>query len=235
MKNVFFASLFTLAISLVSCAQGNKATNLLSALPANEFQTAIQKQNVQVLDVRTATEFSRGHIKNALQANWNDLKEFESRTQDLDKKTTVYVYCQVGGRSAAAQSYLIEKGFKVVNLEGGLSNWKMNNLPVEGNANVQQMMVSDYDKVLASNNLVLVDIGASWCPPCRKMQPTLDQIKKTQGAKLYFLAVDGGVDMDVMKHVNFETLPTYIIYKNGKEVWRKSGIVEEAEFTKVLQ
>ena len=204
-------------------------------MPANEFQIAIQKQNVQVLDVRTATEFSRGHIKNALQANWNDLKEFESRTQDLDKKTTVYVYCQVGGRSAAAQSYLIEKGFKVVNLEGGLSNWKMNNLPVEGNANVQQMMVSDYDKVLASNNLVLVDIGASWCPPCRKMQPTLDQIKKTQGAKLYFLAVDGGVDMDVMKHVNFETLPTYIIYKNGKEVWRKSGIVEEAEFTKVLQ
>ena len=76
MKNVFFASLFTLAISLVSCAQGNKATNLLSALPANEFQTAIQKQNVQVLDVRTATEFSRGHIKNALQANWNDPKEF---------------------------------------------------------------------------------------------------------------------------------------------------------------
>jgi rhodanese-related sulfurtransferase len=235
MKNVFFASLFTLAISLVSCAQGNKETNLLSTLPVNEFQIAIQKQNVQVLDVRTATEFAGGHIKNALQANWNDSKEFESRTQHLNKNATVYVYCQAGGRSAAAQSYLMEKGFKVVNLEGGMSNWKMNNLPVEGNANVQQMMVSDYDKVLASNSLVLVDIGASWCPPCRKMQPTIDQIKKNQGAKLYFLAVDGGVDMDVMKHVNFEALPTFIIYKNGKEVWRKSGIVEEAEFTKALQ
>jgi rhodanese-related sulfurtransferase len=235
MKNIFFASLFTLAISLVSCAQGNKETNLLSTLPANAFQIAIQKPNVQILDVRSAGEFAGGRIKNALQANWNDPKEFESRTQELDKKATVYVYCQVGGRSAAAQDYLMEKGFNVVNLEGGLSSWKMNGLPVEGNSNVQQMAVSDFEKVIASNNLVLVDIGASWCPPCRKMQPTLDQVKKEQGTKLYFLAVDGGVDMDVMKQVNFEALPTYIIYKNGKEVWRKAGIVAAAEFTKALQ
>jgi hypothetical protein len=41
--------------------------------------------------------------------------------------------------------------------------------------------------------------------------------------------------VEVMKHVQFETLPTYIIYKNGKEVWRKSGVLEEAEFNKVLQ
>ena len=215
MKNIFFASLFTLAISIVSCAQTNKDNNAAS-LPANAFQTAIQKPNVQILDVRSAGEFAGGRIKNALQANWNDPKEFESRTQELDKKATVYVYCQVGVRSASAQAYLMEKGFNVVNLEGGLSSWKMNGLPVEGNSNVQQMAVSDFEKVIASNNLVLVDIGASWCPPCRKMQPTLDQVKKEQGTKLYFLAVDGGVDMDVMKQVNFETLPTYIIYKNGK-------------------
>ena len=235
MKNIFFASLFVLASTLVSCAQTNKEAKQALTLPANEFQTAIQQPKVQILDVRTAGEFAGGHIKNALQANWNDAKEFESRTQHLDKNLTVYVYCQAGGRSAAAQAYLIEKGFNVVNLEGGMSNWKMNNLPVEGNSNVQQMAVTDFDKVIASNNLVLVDIGASWCPPCRKMLPTIDSVKKSQGNKLYFLAVDGGVDVEVMKHVQFETLPTFIIYKNGKEVWRKTGIVEEAEFTKALQ
>ena len=154
MKNIFFASLFTLAISIVSCAQTNKDNNAAS-LPANAFQTAIQKPNVQILDVRSAGEFAGGRIKNALQANWNDPKEFESRTQELDKKATVYVYCQVGGRSAAAQAYLMEKGFNVVNLEGGLSSWKMNGLPVEGNSNVQQMAVSDFEKVIASNNLVI--------------------------------------------------------------------------------
>jgi rhodanese-related sulfurtransferase len=235
MKNLIFAGLFTLATALVSCAQTNKETKQALSIPSIEFNTAIQQPNVQILDVRTASEFKSGHIKNALQANWNDPQEFESRTKELDKNSTVYVYCQAGGRSAAAQAYLMEKGFTVVNLEGGMSNWKMNNLPVEGNANAQQMTVSDFDKIIATNNLVLVDIGASWCPPCRKMQPIIDRVKKAQGTKLYVLAVDGGADVEVMKHVQFETLPTYIIYKNGKEVWRKSGVVEEAEFNKVLQ
>jgi rhodanese-related sulfurtransferase len=235
MKNIFFASLLMLAISSVGCAQTNTENSNVLTLPAAQFQTAIQEKNVQILDVRTAGEFAGGHIKNALQANWNDAKEFENRTQHLDKKATVYVYCQAGGRSAMAQAYLIEKGYKVINLEGGMSNWKINNLPVEGNANVQQMLVTDFDKVIASNNLVLVDIGATWCPPCRKMLPTINQVRKEQGAKLYFLAVDGGVDLDIMKHVHFETLPTFIIYKNGKEVWRKAGIVEPSEFNSVFE
>lgn len=231
MKCKFCVSLFALVLFLVSCAQQN---NNATTIAATAFQEAIQKQGAQVLDVRTAGEFQGGHIKNALQANWNDPQEFESRTQHLDKNATVYVYCQAGGRSAAAQAYLIEKGYKVVNLEGGMSNWKMNNLPVEGATNAVQMRVEDFDKVIASNQLVLVDIGAEWCPPCRKMLPTIDQVKKQFAGKFYFLAVDGGVDMDVMKHVQFETLPTFIIYKNGKEVWRKTGIVDAAEFNKVL-
>ena len=236
MKCKLFVSLFAIAFFFVACAQNNsnKTGTIAETFTAAKFKEAIAKPNVQILDVRTAGEYQSGHIQNALQANWNDAKEFQDRTQHLDKSKTVYVYCQAGGRSAAAQAYLIEKGYNVVNLEGGMSNWKMNQLPVEGNANTVQMRVVDFDKVIADNQLVLVDIGATWCPPCRKMQPTIDQIKKEQGNQLYFLAVDGGVDMDVMKHVQFEALPTFIIFKNGKEVWRKQGIVEKAEFDKVL-
>jgi rhodanese-related sulfurtransferase len=235
MKHSFFTSLLLTVLALTSCAQNEKTKKEAINLSAAAFQVAIQKQNIQILDVRTATEYASGHIKNAMQANWNDQKEFENRTQYLDKQKTVYVYCQAGGRSAAAQAYLIEKGFDVVNLEGGLSNWKVKNLPVEGYANTQQMMVADFDKVVASNNLVLIDIGAIWCPPCIKMQPVIEKIKKKMGDKLYFLAVDGGIDIDVMKHLSFEALPTFIIYKNGKEVWRKTGLVEEAEFVKQLK
>lgn len=235
MKHSFFISLLLTVLALTSCAQNEKTKKEAVNLSAAAFQVAIQKQNIQILDVRTATEYASGHIKNAMQANWNDQKEFENRTQYLDKQKTVYVYCQAGGRSAAAQTYLIEKGFDVVNLEGGLSNWKVKNLPVEGNANTQQMMVIDFDKVVASNNLVLIEIGAIWCPPCIKMQPVIEKIKKEMGDKLYFLAVDGGIDIDVMKHLSFEALPTFIIYKNGKEVWRKTGLVEEAEFVKQLK
>lgn len=235
MKCKFCISLLAMAMFIMSCAQSNQKNDTPTTLSAKEFQAAIQKQGTQVLDVRTAGEFMGGHIAGALQANWNDRQEFENRTQHLDKNNTVYVYCQAGGRSAAAQSYLIEKGYKVVNLEGGMSNWKMNGLAVEGNANTTQMRVADFDKVIADNKVVLVDIGATWCPPCRKMEPIIKQIKAEYAGKLYFLAVDGGVDLDVMKHVQFETLPTFIIYKNGKEVLRKTGIVAQEEFIKALQ
>lgn len=232
MKCKICACLFSMAIFLISCAQQNAVNNTISA---QSFQTAIQSSGVQILDVRTSSEYQAGHLKNALQANWNDQKEFESRTQHLDKNSTVYVYCQAGGRSAAAQNYLVQKGFKVVNLEGGMSNWKMNGLPVEGATNVVQMKVEDFEHEISTNKLVLVDIGATWCPPCRKMLPVVNKIKSQFANKLYFLAVDGGVDVDVMKHLQFETLPTFIVYKNGKEVWRKTGIVEKAEFEKFLQ
>jgi len=232
MKCKFCACLFSLAFFVVSCAQQKSENTTISA---QNFQNAIQQSSAQILDVRTAVEYQGGHIKNALQANWNDQNEFESRTQHLDKNKTVYIYCQAGGRSAAAQNNLIAKGYKVVNLEGGMSNWKMNGLPVEGNSNAVQMRIADFDKVVAENKLVLVDIGATWCPPCRKMLPVIDKVKSQFANKLYFLAVDGGIDMDVMKHLQFETLPTFIIYKNGKEVWRKTGIVEEHEFVKILQ
>ena len=242
MKCKFCACLFSMALFFVSCAQQNSVNNnsaiaqssAATTLSAKEFRLVVNNPNTQLLDVRTAGEFQGGHIANALQANWNDQNEFENRTQHLDKNKTVYVYCQAGGRSAAAQAYLMNKGFKVINLEGGISNWKMNGLPVEGDAHKTQMRVLDFDKVIKDNKLVLVDIGATWCPPCRKMLPTIDQIKAKYAGKLYFLSVDGGVDLDVMKHVQFESLPTFIIYKNGREVWRKTGIVAADEFNKVL-
>ncbi len=231
MKCKICASLFALAIFFVSCAQQNTSVKTIAA---QAYMLEIEKQGVQILDVRTAGEYQGGHIKNALQANWNDRSEFEKRTQHLDKKTMVYVYCQAGGRSAAAAAYLTEKGFNVVNLEGGMSNWKINNLPVEGNANAIQMRVEDFESVLSKNNLVLVDIGATWCPPCRKMIPTVEQIKKEYSTRLYFLSVDGGVDIDLMKHLQFQELPTFIVFKNGKEIWRKVGIVTADEFRKAI-
>ncbi len=235
MKNLFFVLVFTMTSALFGCAQKKATENQSITLGVKEFQSAILQQGVQVLDVRDADEYKNGHLKNALLANWKDPKEFQDRTQHLDKSKTVYIYCQAGGRSAAAQSYLIEKGFKVINLEGGLSNWKMNNLPVEGNSNMVQMEVSDFEKVIKGNDLVLVDIGAIWCPPCRKMQPVIDKIKKQFGNKLYLLNVDGGNDIEVMKHVQFESLPTFIIYKKGVEVWRKQGIVASQDLEKALQ
>ena len=235
MKLKCLVSLLFLTTTIMSCAQNNasNASNELT-ISSKAFSAAVAQPGAQILDVRTAGEYQSGHIANALQANWLDPKEFKNRTQHLDKSKMIYIYCQSGGRSASAQAALMEAGFKVVNLEGGMSNWRMQQMPVEGVGNAVQMRVVDFEKVLQTNQYVLVDIGAVWCPPCRKMQPVMDALKQSPPKPFYFLAVDGGQDMDVMKSVKADDLPTFILYKNGVEVWRKVGVAPKEDFEKAF-
>lgn len=231
----YLVSLLFLTTTIMSCAQNNpNKSSIELTISTTAFSTAVKQPGAQILDVRTAGEYQSGHIANALQANWLDPKEFKNRTQHLDKSKMIYIYCQSGGRSASAQAALMEAGFKVVNLEGGMSNWRMQQMPVEGIGNAVQMRVVDFEKVLQSNQYVLVDIGAVWCPPCRKMQPVMDALKQTPPKPFYFLAVDGGQDMDVMKSVKADDLPTFILYKNGVEVWRKVGVAPKEDFEKAF-
>lgn len=77
-----------------------------------------------LVDVRTPEEFADGHLPDAKNINLFD-EDFTARFAEFNKKTTIYVYCRSGGRSARAQKILRETGFsKVVNLEGGFLAWK---------------------------------------------------------------------------------------------------------------
>lgn len=241
MKLKCIASLFFITTTLLSCAQqsnqqnGTAQNNAMElTVDAAKFSQAIAEPGAQILDVRTAGEFQSGHIANALQANWLDEKEFKNRTQHLDKTKTIFIYCQSGGRSASAQEALMQAGYQVVNLEGGMSNWKMQQMPVEGSGNGVEMRVADFQKLIQSNAYVLVDVGATWCPPCRKMQPVMDALKQTPPKPFYFLSVDGGQDIEVMKSIQASELPTFILFKNGKEVWRKVGVAPQADFEKAF-
>ena len=95
--------------------------------------------------------------------------------------------------------------------------------------------VEDFEKTIRANKIVLVDIGAQWCPPCRKMLPVLNSLKQKSAQPFYFLAVDGGDDIEVMKLLKSEGLPTFILFKNGKETWRHQGLVTLDEFNKELE
>ena len=84
-------------------------------------------------------------------------------------------------------------------------------------------------EVLKSNLPVLIDVTAEWCPPCRKMEPVLKDLQGELKDKFKLVKVDGGVNSNVMQQQHVAALPTFIVYKNGKEVWRKQGIVEKSE------
>ena len=89
-----------------------------------EFKDLIIKGNALVIDVRTSTEFSEGHIKNAINIDYFS-KFFPGTISKLDKQKTILVYCAAGGRSTSACSDFKKLGFKkVYNLIGGYDDWK---------------------------------------------------------------------------------------------------------------
>ena len=228
MKNRILYFLST-AFFLLAC--NSNAQNV----DANTFEQKIKAGGVQVLDVRTAGEYSGSHLKNVMLADWTDKAQFAERTKYLDKNKTLLVYCAAGGRSGQAAEWLKEQGFKeVVNLQGGITAWNAAGKPVVREGGAVELSTTAFNATISSNSLVLVDVGAAWCPPCRKMEPVLEALAKELQGKYTLLKVDGGNDATVMKEIGAAVLPTYMVYKNGKLIWKKEGIVSLQELKEAL-
>lgn len=200
-------------------------------LAPRTFWDSIQNKQNQLLDVRTQGEYNQGHIAGAFQADWNNFEQFKERTASLDKHKPVYVYCLAGSRSAAAQKWLKKEGFEtVINLQGGMNAWNLEELPVEGKKEVKQTSFTEFTASLPTNKTVLVDIGAEWCPPCKKMSPVVAEISK----EYEVIYVDGGSQTQLVKELHADSFPTFIAFKNGIEVKRITGVCSKEELKKLL-
>lgn len=230
MRNVFFLVLFSAFLSCKGQADS------LKKLEPEDFNKGISGKDVQVLDVRTAGEFKTGHIKNALQADWNNKEQFTERLKYVDKDKPVYIYCLAGGRSTAAADWMRKNGYtNIVELTGGINAWKKAEKPLEGIMEEKQMTIEEYWAKIPKDKTVLVDFGAKWCPPCVKMEPMLDELQQTKDLDFVLVKIDGGVHTDVMTALNIEPIPFFIIYKNGKEVWRKQGLQTKEKLIKQIK
>jgi thioredoxin len=219
-----------LSLFFFSCAAQNK-----QVLSADEFEKGIQKESALILDVRTVGEFNSGHLQNALWADWNNETEFDRRSSFIDKKKPVYIYCLSGGRSASAANKMRKQGFNVYELKGGINAWKASNKTIVGKSNEKQMTIDEYNASIASNTTVLVDFGATWCPPCKTMEPIVQGLQKKYAQKFALLKVDGGKDDELLQKYKVTALPVFIVYKNGKEIWRKDGVASEKELETALK
>jgi rhodanese-related sulfurtransferase len=204
-------------------------------LTTADFEKGIAGKNTQLLDVRTAEEYRSGHIAHALQADWNNQEQFKGRVLHIDKSKAVYVYCASGGRSRKAAQWFRDNGYtEVYELTGGFIQWKGDGKPVEGMPDTKPMSMEAYNAAIAGTGLVLVDMGAPWCPPCRKIDQVLQTLQQDMAGKYKLVKIDAGINTDLMKQVKASEIPTLILYQHGKEVWRKTGIVELEELKKVI-
>src|SRR5690606_9280242 len=123
------------------------ASNLLSAV---DFSKKISEtEQALVLDVRTPEEFEKGHLENAVNIDWKG-DDFNENISKIDTETPVFVYCLSGGRSKAAAEEMRKLGFEqVAELDGGIMQWRAENLPEIADATVSEGMdLAQYEALL---------------------------------------------------------------------------------------
>ena len=98
-----------------------KGSKKMERIEPAAFQALHQKEDITILDVREVDEFQAGHIEGAVNA---PLSTLENGYEQLDASKRYYVICQGGMRSERACQFLETKGFDVVNVEGGMNQWK---------------------------------------------------------------------------------------------------------------
>ena len=108
-----------LGSALTACAQNENITSV----DAKTFQSAITKDSVQLVDVRTAGEYATRHILYAVNIDVLQPDFKEKAGKMLDNSKPAYVYCRSGRRSMTAANILVGMGFKVGNLKGGIESY----------------------------------------------------------------------------------------------------------------
>ena len=91
-----------------------------------------------------------------------------------------------------------------------------------------------FGEILRTEELVLVDFTATWCGPCKMMAPILDELKSAVGSKVLILKIDVAKNPQASAAYNIQGVPTLILFKKGKIVWRQSGVIPANELKKLI-
>jgi len=90
------------------------------------------------------------------------------------------------------------------------------------------------EKVLDAKNVVLVDFFATWCGPCKMLSPVLESVQEEVGDKAKVMKLDVDEDMNTARRFGVMSVPTMIIFKEGKEVQRLVGLRQKSQIVQML-
>ena len=96
-------------------------------------------------------------------------------------------------------------------------------------------METFYELISSSDVPEIVDFFAEWCGPCKTMSPILKQVKDMQGDMVRIVKVDVDKNNALAMQYSIQSVPTLMIFKNGKQMWRQSGVINAGELNKIVE
>jgi thioredoxin len=221
---------------LTGCGQ-NQIVKEVSSI---EFEKLIKDSSGTLLDVRTLSEFKNGHIKDAGQLNYYAFG-FRKKLLLLPKNQAIYLYCNTGYRSKRAAKILAKNGYKnVYNLEHGIMEWHMKNLPVLVDSDAKpdtenKMELDEFTALIHSEQLVFADFYAPWCAPCRKMMPMIDSLKTEYKDSVIIVKINADASKKLMKELAVISVPYLVLYYKGKMLFTHHGRIDKNELVSLFE
>lgn len=234
MKFITFFSI-TLLLSISGCQAGGQET-----LNPKDFKAKITMAGVQLVDIRTPQEFELGYIEGAENIDFYN-PDFVTLISKLDKEKPLAIYCKSGGRTKDAMKVLAKEGFKdIYALGGGLLAWEKDGFLLMVPKPVEPVKTTvtkaEYDKLVASDKMVIIDFSAVWCGPCKMLKPVLDKIStdySARGVKIITIDVDASKALSNELMVN--EIPLILFYRDGKMVEQMIGFNPEAIIKETIE
>ena len=92
-----------------------------------------------------------------------------------------------------------------------------------------------FGELIKGNTPVLVDFTATWCGPCKMMKPVLDQLHQQMGDKIRIIKIDIDQSPAAANAYQVQSVPTLLLFKNGKTIWRQSGVLPAVQLQKIIE
>jgi len=95
--------------------------------------------------------------------------------------------------------------------------------------------MSKFNDIINGDKPVLLDFSAEWCQPCKMMGPILKDVSNQLGDKVRVLKIDVDKNPAIAQKWRISGVPTIMIFKQGKQLFRQSGVIPAEQLVGILR